>query len=192
MEVLSTKNLSEDHYEQISVLHQKSLALTLNSQIGQAHIYDVYKLLSNIPYCEIFALSIDGQVVCSISFTFRVNILKGLLRKKFLKRYLKFAILHPAMFRSFYLADNLVSTESKKFSESIYLLTLFTHPDFRDKGYGALLVNKMLEVASKDFRGVLVDVGFQASDAIGFYRGLGFKLVAENEQCSVLFLDLEI
>ncbi len=192
MEVLSTKNLSEDHYEQISVLHKKSLAWTLNSQIGQAHIYEVYKLLSDIPYCEIFALSIDGQVVSSISFTFRVNTLKSLLRKKFLKRYLKFAILHPAMFRDFYLAENLISTKNKKFSESIYLLTLFTHPDFRDKGYGALMVNKMLAAASKDCRGVVVDVGVQASDAIGFYHGLGFKLVAENEQCSVLYLDLEI
>lgn len=66
-----------------------------------------------------------------------------------------------------------------KGDEELYLDTLVTHPSYRSKGIGSILVNKACSL--KEYNSIIVEVFSKNTKAISFYEKNGFVITKEHK-----------
>ena len=66
-----------------------------------------------------------------------------------------------------------------KGDKELYLDTLVTHPSYRSKGIGSILVNKACSL--KEYNSIIVEVFSKNTKAISFYEKNGFVITKEHK-----------
>ena len=66
-----------------------------------------------------------------------------------------------------------------KGDKELYLDTLVTHPSYRSKGVGSILVNKACSL--KEYDSIIVEVFSKNTKAISFYEKNGFAITKEHK-----------
>lgn len=83
---------------------------------------------------------------------------------------------------------------SPPFTNSLFIEEFAIHKEFRNKGYGTMLLSRLVEEAGKlGFNRILLDTwNSPKNEAIAFYRKHGFKEVGKikTKTCDELFFEL--
>ena len=184
MEVVKlTKNTDIKVFEEVAILHRKSLKNTIASTLSDKNLAQVYLYMVENQILNIVTSVSNSVVVGSLSYREfnKKNSLKQLIYLGY--KSIPGFIQHPIIWAiELYFKIGLY----KNINSKVNIVTLFIANEFQNKKVGQLLIDHIINEYKND---ITVDTRSNNDVALNFYKKNQFKILNQNFKNTVLKRD---
>lgn len=181
--------------EQIVRLHKKTLPYTASSKIGLIYLFHLYRILLTNADINITLVAVNkNKVIGALTATIDLNKTQKMLSplnsltssKEIIKSLLNSSLKLYELFNRLWFEYSLLKKYSSPYAT---VLTLFVEASHQKKGVGKkLLLTAIEDVRKNKIKTLYVDTLITNSQAIAFYKKLGFKKIIKLTDSFVLNL----